>query len=83
MMQSPKPNDRLTILPRSPAILLLVTIADTTWRMFVPTIGGVLVGVGLDYLFNTKPLLTITMVIIGSLISALLVAIQFRNLRNK
>lgn len=84
MMQSPKPNDRLTILPNSPAILLLVTIADTTWRMFLPTIIGTLIGVGLDNLFdNKRPWFTIVMVIIGSFISALLVAMQFRKLRAK
>lgn len=84
MMQSPKLGNRLTTLPNSPAILLLITIADTTWRMFLPTIACALVGVRLDNLFDNRlPWLTIAMTIVGSLISALLVAMQFRKLRNK
>ena len=83
MMQSPKTNDGVTILPRSSAILLLITIADTTWRMFFPTIGGAFAGILLDHIFRTVPLWTVVMIIIGCLISVILIKMQIRNLRNK
>lgn len=83
MMQSPKSNDGVTILPRSSAILLLITVADTTWRMFVPTIGGTLVGIMLDHLFHTAPWWTVIMVIVGSSASVLLIRTQIKSLRSR
>jgi F0F1-type ATP synthase assembly protein I len=65
------------------AILLLTTIADTTWRAFVPTIGGTFLGIWLDLLFNTVPLLTVIMIIAGFATSALLIALQIRRVRRQ
>lgn len=84
MTLSPKSNDRLTDLPRQSAVTLLITtIADTTWRMFVPTIGGTILGIWLDHSFDVAPLWTIVMVSIGFLATVLLIALQIRNLRKK
>ena len=41
---------------KSAAILLLGDIANTTWRMFVPTIGLLLLGTYIDSQFNTTPI---------------------------
>ncbi|HEU4830990.1 MAG TPA: AtpZ/AtpI family protein [Candidatus Saccharimonadales bacterium] len=81
MTQSPKSKDKTTDQPRPAAILLLITIADTTWRMFAPTIGGTFAGIGLDHIFNTAPWLTITMVILGFAMSMTLVTLQIRKLK--
>lgn len=52
------------------------TIADTTWRMFVPTIGLTFLGWSADKHWGTKPWLFILGVIVGASISALLVRRQ-------
>lgn len=39
----------------STVILLLGTVADTTWRMFVPTLTGIVGGFFLDKNFGTTP----------------------------
>ena len=47
------------------ARVLLGTIGDTTWRMFVPSIGFTLLGVWGDTIFATKPWLMICGVVFG------------------
>lgn len=81
MTQSPRPKTQTTKQPRSAAILLLLTIADTTWRVFVPTIGGAILGVTLDNLFGKAPLFTITLISLGCAISAVLVAQQLKKVQ--
>ncbi len=41
---------------KSAAILLLGDVANTTWRMFVPTIGLLLLGTYIDSQLDTKPI---------------------------
>jgi hypothetical protein len=65
----------------STVILMLTTIGDTTWRMFVPTIGLLLVGVWCDGQFGTKPWITVAGILLGSLLSGLLVRNQLRNVK--
>lgn len=81
MIQSPKSKDKATGQPRSAAILLLITITDTTWRAFVPTIGGTLFGVWLDHMFGTIPYFTFTMIVIGFVSSALLINMQLKSVK--
>ncbi len=64
-----------------PVILLLGTMADTTWRMFVPTIGGLLLGVWGDVSWGTKPWLTVLGLVIGTALAALLVRKQLQNVK--
>lgn len=61
--------------PKSAGVLLL-DMADTTWRMFIPTIGLLLVGRRLDVRYGTKPWLMLAGVLIGGLIAAWLVKRQ-------
>jgi hypothetical protein len=63
---------------KSTVVLLLGTIADTTWRMFIPTIGLTIAGVYSDKAFSLKPWLTIAGIILGSTIAGLLVARQLK-----
>lgn len=62
-------------------MMLLVTALDTTWRAFVPTIGGVFAGIGLDHLFGIAPVATVICLIIGTALSAALITLQIRSVR--
>ena len=62
-------------------MLLLATALDTTWRAFVPTIGGTFLGIGIDHWFNIAPVATIVCLIIGAVTSGLLIAKQIRDVR--
>lgn len=53
-------------------------LADTTWRMFVPTIGLLLVGRHFDITYNSKPWLMLAGVVLGAGIAALLIKNQFK-----
>lgn len=64
-------------------MLIFMTALDTTWRAFLPTIGGTFLGIGLDHLFNAAPIFTIICMIIGFALSALLIALQLREVRKK
>lgn len=80
-MTKPSKLALTTNQPRSAAVLLVLTIADTTWRAFVPTIGGTLLGIGLDFIFNVAPWFTIIMIAVGCATSAWLIALQLRGVR--
>lgn len=54
------------------------TMADTTWRMFIPVIGLALGGVWIDRTYGTKPFITIIGIIVGIAIAAYLVRLQFK-----
>ena len=71
----PEPPSQSTVL------LLLGDIADTTWRMFLPTLGCIGLGFWGDASWNTKPWLTIVGIIIGVSITALLVRRQFKKVQ--
>lgn len=60
---------------------ILATIGDTTWRMFVPSVGFTLLGVWADGNFNTKPWLMIVGIAIGFLSALLLVKKQIDSLK--
>ena len=67
-------GDHVSLPDSSPHIL--TTMADTTWRMFVPTIGLLLVGRWLDRQWNTHPWLMLVGATIGACIAALLIKRQ-------
>lgn len=62
-------------------MLIFVTALDTTWRAFIPTLGGVFLGIGLDHLFNIAPVATIVCLVLGTIASVLLIAKQLRDVR--
>lgn len=83
MTSSPKTkSDGLANSSRSSEVLLAATIVDTSWRMFVPTIGGTAVGIGLDLYFKTVPLMTIISISLGVLASGFLIYRQIRGINN-
>lgn len=60
----------------SATMSLIVDMADTTWRMFVPTVGLLLVGHYFDGRFGTSPWLMLVGVGLGALVAAQLVKQQ-------
>ena len=79
------PDEPSAGTPRPPksstVVLLLATIADTTWRMFVPTIGCILLGFWGDSTWGTQPWLTIVGIIVGVAITALLIKRQLQEIQ--
>lgn len=76
--KSPK-DDTSTMQPvHSPAVLLLGTIADTSWRMFVPTIACILAGVWVDDTFGSKPFGLAAGVLLGFVLAGMLVSRQLQ-----
>lgn len=63
----------------STVILLLGTMADTTWRMFVPTLIGIVGGYFLDKALDTTPWLFAAGTILGCTVAGLLIRKQLRN----
>ena len=83
MIKSPKTNsDNLAGQSQSHVALLALTIVDTSWRMFIPTIGGTAVGIGLDHYFKTVPLMTIILITLGVIASGILIYRQLRGINN-
>lgn len=66
------------VSPEKIAIIMLGTVADTTWRLFIPSIGGTLLGLWVDKSVETTPLFTVIGVLVGSLIAFWLVYIQIK-----
>lgn len=62
-------------------MLIFMTALDTTWRAFIPTLGGVFLGIGIDHLFNIAPIATIICLILGTALSILLIVKQLRDVR--
>ena len=84
MTQSPRltpKESQTTKRQQSASMLLLTTALDTTWRAFLPTIGGTFLGIGIDHQFNIAPVGTIVCMIAGAGLSALLITLQIRGVR--
>jgi hypothetical protein len=62
----------------SSSFVLIMSMADTTWRMFVPTIPLIILGDSLDKQWNTKPWLMLAGAVVGGLIAAWLIRLQLR-----
>lgn len=61
--------------------LIFLTALDTTWRAFVPTVGGTFIGIGLDSLCGIAPIATVVCLAAGGLVSVLLIARQLHTVR--
>jgi positive regulator of sigma E activity len=66
---------------RSTVILLLGTMADTTWRMFVPILVLLLIGLLLDKQLHTTPWIMTAGLILGTAFAYLLVKQQLKKVR--
>lgn len=66
---------------RDAAITILITMADTTWRIFTPVILCTGLGIWADLSYGTKPWLTFAGVIIGFALAALLIRDQLKRVK--
>lgn len=78
MATSPKKGDDHQMPPNTSTVILMLTIADTTWRLFIPSVGFTILGVVLDKQYGTKPWLMITGIILGVMAATLLVRLQIK-----
>lgn len=80
----PQPNPGRTTKEQSglsAPMLIFITALDTTWRAFVPILGGVFLGIGIDSLLHIAPVATIICLILGVIASTWLIAKQLRDVR--
>lgn len=82
MTTSPNKGDDHPLPPKHSTVLLMLTIADTTWRLFVPIIGLTILGLVADKQMDTKPWVMITGIIIGMLVAVLLVRQQIKKVKH-
>lgn len=72
------------VTPEADTVMTIVgTIGDTTWRMFVPSVGFTLLGVWLDGQLGSKPWLMAIGILVGFAGAYLLVKQQLARLRSK
>ena len=73
---------RVTRRQREAAASVFIDIADTTWRLFVPTVGLLLLGRWLDVRYSTKPWLMLGGALVGSIIAGFLIKRQLARSSN-
>lgn len=73
--RKPAPPDKSTV------VLLLGTIADTTWRMFIPTIGLTVLGLLADKALHTTPWVMTFGIVLGVVVAYLLVRKQIKEVK--
>jgi len=66
-------SDKTPPPEKSTVVLLFNIVADTTWRMFVPTFGGTALGLWAEAAWHIKPWGGIVGLGIGIIITAFLV----------
>lgn len=71
-------GDEKSLPPKQSTVLLLLTIADTTWRLFIPTVGFTIMGLLADKQFGTKPWIMVAGIIFGVTTAYLLVRSQIK-----
>jgi hypothetical protein len=82
MSTSPNNRDDKGVPPKSSTvILLLLTMGDTTWRMFVPIIGLMMVGLLADQQLHTKPWIMVIGMAAGVYLAAVLIKRQFKKVK--
>ena len=67
--------------PKNPAVLMLRTAADTSWRMFVPIIGATIIGLMIDKWLHTTPWLMVAMMAAGIWLAVVLVLRQLAEVK--
>lgn len=77
----PKNSDGQETPPEPSSTVVFMTIADTTWRMFVPSVGGMFLGLWADSKWQTGPWLLFTGIILGAIIAIFAVKQQYDKLK--
>ena len=76
-------DDKPSKPEQNAAFILFSIAADTTWRMFIPTLGGTLIGLWLDGIYGTEPWCGIGGLAIGIVITAFLIRQQYKQGNSK
>lgn len=76
--KSKEPEKKSDLPSDKVAIMMLGTLADTTWRLFIPSIGGTLLGLWADKSIDTTPIFTVIGIATGSLLAIWLVYLQIK-----
>ena len=79
---SPQDSDGHDTPPEPRSTVVFMTIADTTWRMFVPSIGCTFLGIWGDSELGTSPWLLFAGVTLGFILAGLAVRLQYKKLIN-
>lgn len=74
--------DKMSAPSSSEVFLLIGIVADTTWRLFLPTIGGTILGIWLDKTFGTLPIATVIGVTLGCVAAMGLIYLQIRKVKS-
>lgn len=61
--------------------VMWATFGDTTWRLFVPSVGGTLLGAWADESWGTTPLMIIIGTALGMSCAIWLVVLQYRKVK--
>lgn len=82
MSPSPNNGDDKNVPPSSSTVIfLLLTMADTTWRLFVPSVGLTVTGLLLDKQLGTTPWVMIAGIVAGSALAIILVRAQIKKVK--
>lgn len=77
-----KPTELTTKQTTTQAVFLLAgTALDATWRTLVPGIAGTVLGLVLDHMLHTTPIIMIAGLVVGMALSVLLIKQQFKGLK--
>jgi hypothetical protein len=77
-----KDDDKPSTPDSKTVLLVFATVGDTTWRLFIPSIGGTLLGLWADNAQDTAPIFTIIGIVVGSIIAIMLVRAQIKKVNN-
>lgn len=77
--QSPPKTD--VSVQRQVVGLMWTTFGDTTWRLFIPSVGGTILGVWADNSWGTTPLMIIIGTGLGMACAIWLVVLQYRKVK--
>jgi len=81
MAPSPKKGDAHQLPPKQSTVLLMLTIADTTWRLFIPLVGLTILGLIIDKQMGTTPWVMVGSIVLGAIIAVLLVKMQLKKVK--
>jgi len=82
MTTKPRQSEERVVSPdRDSTYALIMSMADTTWRMFTPPAIFVTIGIFADLSLRTKPWITLVSLVVGLFFSVLLVKKQLRSFK--
>ncbi len=81
MESKPPVSDEKKTPDADATMVIFRTIGDTTWRMFVPSIGLTILGVTVDMQINTTPWMTFGGMALGLIIGTVLVRSQIAKIK--